>query len=153
MLDLCEELDAENYTMRIAATRSSRLYGLEGSNPKLEVVFEGFESRSTEVDRGRSGRLRSTEVATVFGPFLDAQKLAEAQNRTTLNIFSCSTPWKWSQGSAPEKILIFGAGQGSNLADVPRDDFCHDSTVQQPPLSQMHFVKKKPAQLFLTKCV
>ena len=39
--------------MRIAATRSSRIYGLEGSNPKCEVVSIRFESRSTEVDRGR----------------------------------------------------------------------------------------------------
>ena len=39
--------------MRIAATRSFRIYGLEGSNPKFRVVFEGFQSRSTEVDRGR----------------------------------------------------------------------------------------------------
>ena len=39
--------------MRIAATRSSRLYGLEGSNPKFGGGFDGFQSRSTEVDRGR----------------------------------------------------------------------------------------------------
>ena len=39
--------------MRIAATLSSRLYGLESPNPKFRVVSEGFESRSTEVDRGR----------------------------------------------------------------------------------------------------
>ena len=38
-LDLFEELEAENHTMRIAATRSSRLYGLEGSNPKFWVGF------------------------------------------------------------------------------------------------------------------
>ena len=39
--------------MRIAATRSSRVCGLEGLNPKFWMVFEGFDSRSTEVDRGR----------------------------------------------------------------------------------------------------
>ena len=39
--------------MRIAATRSSRIFWLEGSNPKLRMVCEGFDSRSTEVDRGR----------------------------------------------------------------------------------------------------
>ena len=48
----------------------------------------------------------SIEVGTVFGPFLDAQKLAEAQNRTKMQICSCSIPWKWSQGSAPENIWI-----------------------------------------------
>ena len=37
--------------MRIAATRSSRLHGLEVSIPKFGVVFEGFQSRSTEVDQ------------------------------------------------------------------------------------------------------
>ena len=30
-----------------------REHRLEGSNPKLCVFFEGFQSRSTEVDRGR----------------------------------------------------------------------------------------------------
>ena len=30
------------------------------------------------------GRLRSTEVATVFWQLLDAQKLAEAENFTTM---------------------------------------------------------------------
>ena len=39
--------------MRIAATRSFRIYGLEGSNPKFRLVSIRFESRSTEVDRGR----------------------------------------------------------------------------------------------------
>ena len=42
--------------MRIAATRSCPLYGLEGSNPECWVVFEGLTRgrlRSTEVDRGR----------------------------------------------------------------------------------------------------
>ena len=39
--------------MRIAATRSFRIYGLEGSNPKFKTVFIRFELRSTEVDRGR----------------------------------------------------------------------------------------------------
>ena len=63
--------------MRIAATRSFRIYRLEGSNPKFKAFFERFESRSTEVDRGR----------TVFGPFLDTQKLAEAQNRTKKQMF------------------------------------------------------------------
>ena len=39
--------------MRIAATRSFRIYGLEGPNPKFRLVSIRFESRSTEVDRGR----------------------------------------------------------------------------------------------------
>ena len=54
------------------------------------------------------GQHRSTEVATVFWPFLDAQKLAEAENFTKLQIFSCSTPRKWSQGPAAIK-MDFGA--------------------------------------------
>ena len=51
------ELGAENYTMRIAATRSSRKFRLEGSNPQFRLVFEGFESSSTEVDGGRGSML------------------------------------------------------------------------------------------------
>ena len=39
--------------MSIAATRSSRIYGLESSNPKFRAVFVRFEARSTGVDRGR----------------------------------------------------------------------------------------------------
>ena len=39
--------------MRITATRSFRIYGLEGPNPKLGMVSIRFESRSTKVDRGR----------------------------------------------------------------------------------------------------
>ena len=62
--------------MGIAATRSSRKYALEGPNPKFKAMFIRFESRSTEVDRGR----------IVFGPFLDAQKLAEAQTRTKMKM-------------------------------------------------------------------
>ena len=52
VLDLFKELEAENYTMRIAATRFPRIYWLEDSNPKFRTVFEGFCLRS-EVDRGR----------------------------------------------------------------------------------------------------
>ena len=62
--------------MRIDATRSFRKYGLEGSNPKFSVVLEDLNR----------GRLRSIEVGTVFGRFLDAQKLAETQNRTNMLI-------------------------------------------------------------------
>ena len=49
------------------------------------------------------GRLRSTEVATVFWPFLDAQKLAGAEAFQSCRVCSCSTSRKWSQGEAPEK--------------------------------------------------
>ena len=39
--------------MRIAATRSFRIYRLEVPNPKFRMVSIRFELRSTEVDRGR----------------------------------------------------------------------------------------------------
>ena len=84
--------------MRIAATRSFRIYGLEGSNPKFRVFLMRFESKSTEVDRGRDSvwaiccktlpvKCGDKNKKTVFGPFLDAQKLAEAQNRTKMQVF------------------------------------------------------------------
>ena len=49
-LDVLRELEAENYTMRIAAKRSYPLYGLEGSNPNFLMGYEGFGARSGEVD-------------------------------------------------------------------------------------------------------
>ena len=49
-LDVLRELEAENYTMRIAAKRSCPLYGLEGSNPKFWMDYEGFGARSGAVD-------------------------------------------------------------------------------------------------------
>ena len=49
-LDVLRELEAENYTMRIAAKRSRPLDGLEGSNPNFLMDYEGFGARSGEVD-------------------------------------------------------------------------------------------------------
>ena len=48
--------------MRIAATRSFRIFGLEGPNPKFRMVFIRFESRSTESIEVDQGRSRSIEV-------------------------------------------------------------------------------------------
>ena len=62
--------------MRIAAKHSFQIYGLEGPNPKFMVVLQDLSR----------GRLRSIEVGAVYGPFLDAQKLAEAQNLTKMLI-------------------------------------------------------------------
>ena len=47
------ELEAESYTMRVAAKRSFWKYMSEGPNHSKMVVYEGFRLRSTEVDRGR----------------------------------------------------------------------------------------------------
>ena len=49
-VDVLREFEAENYTMRIAAKRSCPLYGLEGSNPKFLMDYEGFGARPGEVD-------------------------------------------------------------------------------------------------------
>ena len=94
--------------MRIAATRFFRIYGLEGLIPKFNTVFIRFESRSTEVDRGRDSVWAISRRPEV----------AEAQNSTNMQVFSCSIPWKWSQGSAPEKACFFFTVEGSKNMDV-----------------------------------
>ena len=44
------ELEAENYTVSIAAKRSFSLYGLEGPNPNVLMVYVRVRVRSVEVD-------------------------------------------------------------------------------------------------------
>ena len=91
--------------MRIAATRSFRIYGLEGSNPKFRLVSIRFESRSTEVDRGR-------DSVWAISRRPEACRSSESHQNAD---FSCSIPWKWSQGSAPEKLWTFGPDKVQNL--------------------------------------
>ena len=91
--------------MRIAATRSIRIYGLEGSIPNFKVVFIRFESRSTEVDRGR-------DSVWAISRRPEACRSSESHQNAG---FSCSIPWKWSKGSAPEKIWTFGPDKDQNL--------------------------------------
>ena len=58
---------------------------------------------------------RSTKVDRIFWPFVDARKLAEAENFTKMQICSCSTPQKWSQATAPGKYCIFAPDKVQNL--------------------------------------
>ena len=64
--------------MSIAAKRSFSLYGLEGPNPNCLMVYEGVQLRSG------GGRLRSTEIATVFGTFFGRLMDLEAQTLSKL---------------------------------------------------------------------
>ena len=77
----------ENYTVRIAVTRSCQRSLLESPNPSFLIVSE-------------KERWRSTEIATIVWPFLDAETLAKAEACTKLYDFLCSTPRKWSQGGS-----------------------------------------------------
>ena len=57
------------------------------------------------------GRLRSIEVATVFGPFLDAQNLAEAQNRTKYRFVDALSSGMDRRAQLWKKYGVVGRGR------------------------------------------
>ena len=80
-----EELEAENYTMRIAAKRSCPRYGLEGSYTIFLMDYEGFGARSGEVDWNR--RI----FGKVFGAFLGRPDGFGGWDFVRIQIFQCRT--------------------------------------------------------------
>ena len=79
-LDVLREIEAEKYTMRIAASRSFWKYRLEGPNPLKMMVYEGFRLRSTEVDRGRPKSRKCLRHFLVVLMDLEAQTLTELRS-------------------------------------------------------------------------
>ena len=105
-LDLFLELEGDNYTMRIAATRSFRIYGLDCPNTNLRVVSIRFESRLIEVDRGR-------DSVWAISRHPEACRSSESHQHAG---FLCFIQWYGSGGLAPENIFL-GAEEGSMFAD------------------------------------
>ena len=89
----------------IAATRSSRLYGLEGSNPTFRLVFEGFQSRSTEVDRGRDSVLAISRRP---------EACRSSESHQIVDLFMLY-PVEVVAGLSSRKIMEFLAEEGSTF--------------------------------------
>ena len=53
----------------------------------------------------------------MFGPFLDAQKLAEAQNRSKMHVLFMLYPVEAVTGLSSGKIMDFLTEEGSNFDD------------------------------------
>ena len=81
-IDVILELEAENYTMRIAAKRSLWKYRLEAPNPQFWMVYEGVQARSG------GGRVRATKIARLCKACLDVLMDLEAQTLSELNLFN-----------------------------------------------------------------
>ena len=85
--------------MRIAATRSFRIYGLEASNPKFRAVFIRFESRSTEVDRGQD---------SVWAISRRPEACRSSESHQHAGYFMLY-PVEVVAGLSSRKIMVFGA--------------------------------------------
>ena len=72
--------------MSIAAKRSFSLYGLEGPNPNLLMVYEGVRVRSTEVDRGRPKSQKYLFLLVVLMD-LEAETLSELRYVYALSMY------------------------------------------------------------------
>ena len=84
VLDIFKELEAENYTMRIAAKRSFWKYKLEGPNPEFWMVYEGVGVRSAEVDWSRESVWGFLLVVLMD---LEAEVLSELKYFYALSIY------------------------------------------------------------------
>ena len=96
-LDIPRELEAENYTIRIAASRSLWIYGLEGPMPQFWMVHEGVGW----------GQLKSREY---FGHFRLVILLLEAEILSELRFYMLYRSI-WVPGGDSLKMIDFWAKQ------------------------------------------
>ena len=93
--------------MRIAATRSFRIYGLEGLNPKFCVVVIRLESRSTEVDRGR-------DSVRAISRRPEACRSSESHQHADCSMLH---PVVWIGGPSSRNVMDVFAEEGSTFED------------------------------------